>query len=98
MFFSNLTLIINKASTYWQNLPTHMSSYLPMHLQIVNFNCTNYNVKCGYCKGVVTSIYSLIQIHDDDKPLTPNMGIAIVRIFLVMILYLHFGPFNARCI
>jgi hypothetical protein len=52
-----------------------------MHLQIVDFNCKNYNVKCGYCKGVVTYICSLIQICDDDKPLTPNVGIAIVGIF-----------------
>jgi hypothetical protein len=46
-----------------------------MHLQIMDFNCINYNVKCGYCKGIVTSIYSLIQIHDDDKPIPPNVGI-----------------------
>jgi hypothetical protein len=26
------------------------------------------------------------------KPLTPNVGIAIARIFLTTILYLHFGP------
>jgi len=59
-----------------------MSSYLPMHLQIVDFDCKNYNVKCGYCKRVVTSINSLIQICDDDKPLTPNVGIVIAGIFL----------------
>jgi hypothetical protein len=53
-----------------------------MHLQIVDFNCINYNVKCGYCKRVLTSICSLIQIHDDNKPLTLNVGIAIVGIFL----------------
>ncbi len=75
-----------------------MSSYLPMHLQIVNFDCKSYNVKCEYCKGVVTSICSLIQTHDDDKSLTPNVSIVIVGIFLVMVIYLHFGPCNARCI
>jgi hypothetical protein len=48
-----------------------------MHLQIVDFNYRNYNVKCGYCKGVVTSICSLIQTHDDEKPLTPNVSIEI---------------------
>jgi hypothetical protein len=52
-----------------------------MHLQIVNFDCRNYNVKCGYSKGVVTSICSLIQTPDDDKSLTPNVGIAIAGIF-----------------
>jgi hypothetical protein len=67
-----------------------------MHLEIVDFNCRDYNVKCGYSKGVVTSIYSLIQIHDDDKSLTPNVGIAIVRIFFTTVFYFHFGPFNAR--
>jgi hypothetical protein len=36
-------------SIYWQNLPTHTSLYLPMHLQIMDFNYKNYNVKCGYC-------------------------------------------------
>jgi hypothetical protein len=25
-----------------------MSPYLPMHLQIVNFDCKNYKVKWGY--------------------------------------------------
>jgi hypothetical protein len=75
-----------------------MSSYLPLHLQIVDFNYKNYNVKCGYCKGVVTFICGLIQTRDDDKPLTPNVGITIVGIFLAMVLYLHFGPFKARCI
>ncbi len=74
-----------------------MSSYLPMHLQIVDFDCKNYNVKCGYCKGIVTSICNLIQTHDDNKPLTPNLGIIIVGIFLATVLYLHFGPLNARC-
>jgi hypothetical protein len=69
-----------------------------MHLQIVDFNCKNYNVKCGYCKGVVTSICSLIQTCDDKKPLTPNVGIAIMGIFLAMFFSLHFGPFNARYI
>jgi hypothetical protein len=49
-----------------------------MHLQIMDFDCRNYNVKCGYCKGVVTFICSLIQTHGDDKQLTPNVGIAIV--------------------
>ncbi len=73
--FSNATLFINKTFIYWQNLPTYTSSYLPMHLQIVNFDYRNYNVKCGYCKGVVTSICSLIQTCDDDKPLTPNVSI-----------------------
>ncbi len=68
-----------------------------MHLQIVNFDCRNYNVKCGYCKGVITFICSLIQTHDDDKPLTLNVGNAIARVFLVVVLYLYFGPFNARC-
>jgi hypothetical protein len=68
-----------------------------MHLQIVDFNYINYNVKCGYCKGVVTYICSLIQTRDDDKPLTPNVGIVIVRIILATIPYLHFGPFNAIC-
>ncbi len=67
-----------------------------MHFQIVNFNYRNYNVECGYCKGVVTSICSLIQTCDDEKPLTPNVSIAIIGIFLMAILYLHFGPFNAR--
>jgi len=38
-----------KTFTYWQNLSTHTSLYLPMHLQIVDFNCKNYNVKFGYC-------------------------------------------------
>jgi hypothetical protein len=74
-----------------------MSSYLPMHLQIVDFECKNYNVKCGYYKKVAMSICSLIQTHDYDKPLSPNVGIAIVGIFLVAVLYLHFGPFNAIC-
>jgi hypothetical protein len=73
-----------------------MSSYLPMHSQIVDFDCITYNVKCGYCKGVVTYICSLIQTCDDSKPLTPNVGIAIAGIFLVVVLYLHFGPFNAK--
>jgi hypothetical protein len=52
-----------------------------MHLQIVNFDYKNYNVKCGYCEGVVTSICSLIQICDDDKPLTPNVNIVIANFF-----------------
>jgi hypothetical protein len=52
-----------------------------MHLQIVDFDYINYNVKCGYCKRVVTYICSLIQTHNDDKPLTPNVGIAIAGIF-----------------
>jgi hypothetical protein len=78
-------------------MPTHISSYLSMHLQIVDFDCQNYNVKCGYCKTVVTYICSLIQTRDDDKPLTPNVDIPIVRIFLALVLYLHFGPFNTRC-
>jgi len=52
-----------------------------MHLQIVDLDYRNYNVKCGYCKGVVTYIYSLIQNRDDDKPLTPNVGIIIAGIF-----------------
>jgi hypothetical protein len=68
-----------------------------MHLQIVDFNCKNYNVKCGYCKRVVTYICSLIQIRDDNKPLTPNVGIAIARIFFAVVLYFQFGPFNAKC-
>jgi hypothetical protein len=59
-----------------------------MHLQIVDFNHRNYNVKCGYCKGVITYICSLIQTRDDDKPLTPNVGIAIARIVLAAVLYL----------
>jgi hypothetical protein len=59
-----------------------------MHLQIVDFNYRNYNVKCGYCKGVITYICSLIQTRDDDKPLTPNVGIAIARIVLAAVLYL----------
>ncbi len=59
-FSNNATLVISKTSIYWQNLPTHTSSYLSMHLQIVDFDCRNYNVKCGYCKGIVTSICSLI--------------------------------------
>jgi hypothetical protein len=63
-----------------------------MHLQIVDFDYKKYNVKCGYCKRVVTSIYSLIQTHDDDKPLTPNVGIAILEILLATVFYLHFGP------
>jgi hypothetical protein len=58
-----------------------MSSYLPMHLQIVDFDCKNYNGKCGYYKKVVTFICNLIQTHDDDKPLTPNVDIAIVGFF-----------------
>ncbi len=74
-----------------------MSLYLPMHLQILDFDCKNYNVKCGYCKGVVTSICSLIQICDGDKPLIPNVGIVIAGSFLVVVLYFHFGPFNERC-
>jgi hypothetical protein len=61
----------------------------------VEFDCKSYNVKCGYCKGVVTYICSLIQTHDDDKPLTPNVGIVIAGMFLAVVLYLHFGPFNA---
>jgi hypothetical protein len=69
-----------------------------MHLQIIDFDYKNYNVECGYCKQVVTSICSLIQTHDYDKLLTPNVGIAIVGMFLAAVLYLHFGPFNARCI
>jgi hypothetical protein len=68
-----------------------------MHLQIMDFNYINYNVKCEYCKGVVTYICNLIQTSGDNKPLTPNVGIAIVGIFWVVVLYLHFGPFNARC-
>jgi hypothetical protein len=68
-----------------------------MHLQIVDFNCKNYNVKYGYCKGVVTFIYNSIQTCDDNKPLTPNVGIAIMGIFWAVVFYLHFGPFNARC-
>jgi hypothetical protein len=80
IFFDNVSFIINKTSTYWQNLFTHTSSYLPMHLQIVDLNCKNYNVKCEYCKGVVKSICSLIQTHDNDKPITSNVGIAIVGI------------------
>jgi hypothetical protein len=56
----------------------------------------NYNVKGGYYR-VVTYIGSLIPMSDDDKPLTPNVGITIVGFFLVAILnYLDFGPFNAR--
>jgi hypothetical protein len=51
-----------------------------MHLQIVHFNCKNYNVKCGYYKGVVTYIYSSIQTCDDNEPLMPNVGIAIAGI------------------
>jgi hypothetical protein len=51
-----------------------------MHLQIVDFKCRNYNVKCGYYKGVATSICNLIQTCDDDKQLTPNVGIAIAGI------------------
>jgi hypothetical protein len=94
---THLTMISPKTSTYWLYLLTHTSSYLPMHLQIVDFNCINYNVKCGYYKGVVTSICSLIQIHDNDKALTPNVGIAIARFFFVAVFYLHFGPFNAKC-
>ncbi len=43
-----------------------MSSYLPMYLQIMDFDYKNYNVKCGYCKGVVTSICSLIETGDDN--------------------------------
>jgi hypothetical protein len=41
--------------------------------------------------------FSLIQTHDDNKPLTPNVGIAIIGIFWAIVLYLHFGPFNAIC-
>jgi hypothetical protein len=52
-----------------------------MHLQIVDFDYKNYNVKCGHYKRVVTSIYNLIQTHDDNKPLTPNVGIAIANFF-----------------
>ncbi len=63
-----------------------------MHLQIVNFDYKIYNVNCGYCKRVVTYTWSLIQTHDDNKPLTPNVGIAIARIFLAVVFYLHFGP------
>ncbi len=40
-FFNNANLIICKTSSYWQNLP--------MHFQIVDLSCKNYNVKCGYC-------------------------------------------------
>ncbi len=47
-FFNNAILIICKTSIYWQNLPTHTSLYLPMHLQIMDFNYKKYNVKCGY--------------------------------------------------
>jgi hypothetical protein len=90
-------MISPKTSTYWLDLLPHTSSYLLMHLQIVDFDCRNYNVKCGYCKGVVTSICSLIQTHDNDKALTPNVGIVIARFFWVIVFYLHFGPFNARC-
>ncbi len=68
-----------------------------MHLQFVDFDCKNYNVKCGYYKKVVTSICNLIQTRDDDKPLTPNVDIAIVGIFLATVLYFCFGPFNAIC-
>jgi hypothetical protein len=68
-----------------------------MHLQFVDFDCKNYNVKCGYYKKVVTSICNLIQTRDDDKPLTPNVDIAIVGMFLAMVLYFRFGPFNAIC-
>ncbi len=57
-----------------------MSSYLHVHLQIVDFDCKNYDEKCEYCKGVITFICSLIQICDDDKPLIPNVGIAITGI------------------
>jgi len=53
-----------------------------MHLQIVDFNCKNYNVKCGYCKGVVIFICNLIQTRDDEKPLTPIVGITIAGMFL----------------
>jgi hypothetical protein len=63
----------------------------------VDFDCKKYNVKSRYYKKVVTSICNLIQPCDDDKPLTPNVDIAIVGIFLAMVLYLHFGPFNAIC-
>jgi hypothetical protein len=68
-----------------------------MQLQIVDFNYKNYNVKCGYCKGIVTYVCRLIQTHDDNKTLTPNVGIAIGGFFLPMILYFHFGPFNVNC-
>jgi hypothetical protein len=68
-----------------------------MQLQIVDFDCIIYNVKFGYYKGIVTYICNFIQTHGDNKPLIPNVGIAIVGIFLVVVLYLHFGPFNARC-
>jgi hypothetical protein len=68
-----------------------------MHLQIVDFDCRNYNIKCKYYKGIVKYSCNLIQVHDDDKPLTPNVGIAIIEIVLVTVLYFHFGPFNARC-
>jgi hypothetical protein len=60
-----------------------------MHLQIVDFDCKNYNVKCGYCKGIVKSICNLIQTRDDHKPLTPNADIAITRIFLAVVFYFH---------
>jgi hypothetical protein len=47
----------------------------------VDFDCRNYNVKCEYYKGIITSIYSLIQTCDDHKPLTSNVGITIAGIF-----------------
>jgi hypothetical protein len=81
IYFNYATLIISKTNICWQNLPTHTSSYLPIHLQIADFDCRNYNVKCAYCKGVVTSICNLIQTRDNDKSLTPNVGIAIAGIF-----------------
>ncbi len=88
-FFNNTILIFNKTSTYKQNLLTHTSSYLPMHLQIVDFNCKNYNVKCGYCKWPTNIYFNHIQTHDDNKSLTLNAGIAIMGIFLATILYFH---------
>jgi hypothetical protein len=68
-----------------------------MHLQIVNFDYKNCNVKCGYCEGVVTFICSLIQTCDDNKPLTPNVNIVIADFFWWQSSTSILG-FNARCI
>jgi len=52
-----------------------------MHLQIVDFNYKNYNVKCGYWQRSCNIYFNFIQTHDENKQLTPNVGIAIVGIF-----------------
>lgn len=50
-----------------------------------------------YYNEAPNSYFSPIQTFDDDKLLTPNVGITIIGDFstLVLNLYLHFGRFNA---